>query len=82
VLFIASAILALELGAHGALAHASDSAHPVAAAMHCTVIERVGVGLDLGTPFLTTHARDHCLTTDSATGTALTISTWALQLLA
>jgi hypothetical protein len=81
---LASAILAVFLGAHGALTHPPK---PGAPTEQCTIVERVGVGLDLGTPLLgsTTRARDRCPINpapNSATATALIICTWALQVVA
>jgi hypothetical protein len=74
-----AAVLALYLGAHGGVARVNP--HP-AAATRCSAVERVGVGLDLGLPLVKTGARDHCNTTASTTGQALTVAGWGLQLLA
>src|SRR5262249_57647628 len=49
-----SCVLAVVLGAHGALAQAKDTAAP---GRPCTVIQRVGVGLDLNLPVGTSLAR-------------------------
>jgi hypothetical protein len=68
-----SVILAVVLGGHGALAQAKAP---------CTVVDQVGVGLDLGTPLITTGAGSRCQLTGSATGQALTLSGWGLRLLA
>jgi hypothetical protein len=46
----------------------------------CAVIDRIGVGLDLGAPLITSRAR--CEATYSATGLALTITGTTLRLLA
>jgi len=72
-------VLALTLGVHGAVARTDP--HPPAAS-RCSVVERVGVGLDLGLPLVKTGTRDHCDTTASTTGQALTVAGWGLQLLA
>ncbi|HVW43511.1 MAG TPA: hypothetical protein VHC18_19395 [Amycolatopsis sp.] len=74
-----AAILTAVLGAYGGLAQVP--AAPGAPA-GCTLVERVGVGLDLGTPLVSTGARSRCDTTDAATGQILTITGWALRLLA
>jgi hypothetical protein len=79
---VTSVVLTLALGARGALAHPLDPKNPTAATIPCAVTEQVGVGLDIGGPFLDTHARDRCTTTDTATGIGLAYSTLGLQLLA
>jgi hypothetical protein len=80
-----SVTLAVVLGAHGALAKAPDraaTATPAAAdpadtshapPQPCALIEHMGRGLDLGTPFLPRATSTRCETT---------ISTWILQLVA
>jgi hypothetical protein len=72
-------VLALLLGAHGGVARVDP--HP-AAATRCSVVERIGVGLDLGLPLIKTGTRDHCDTTASTSGQVLTAAGWGLQLLA
>ncbi|WP_433076631.1 hypothetical protein ACQP1P_32400 [Dactylosporangium sp. CA-052675] len=67
----------LLFASHGALAHVSTTP-----ASDCSTLERIGVGLDLGTPLLTTGAREVCQPTETAAGTTLTIGGWLLQLLA
>jgi hypothetical protein len=75
LLVIAAAVtLAVVLGGRGGLAQVADPA------LGCTVVERVGVGLDLGTPLLSTRTR--CDTTTSAAGQVLVVSGWLLRLLA
>jgi hypothetical protein len=77
-----SCVLAVELGAHGALAQTSKTATP---GRSCTVVQQVSVGLDLNLPVGTTVARPNCdLTTDSASATAawLTAVGWVLRVLA
>ncbi len=87
-----SVTLAVVLGSHGALVKTAEraSAPPPASspataaaalAEACPLIETVGRGLDLGTPFLP-RAAPGCTTTTGATGVALAISTWVLQLAA
>ncbi|MFI7123749.1 hypothetical protein [Amycolatopsis sp. NPDC049868] len=76
----AAAILTAILGAHGGLAQVPRS--PTFAPIGCTLVERIGVGLDLGTPLITSGARAHCDATDTATGQILTIIGWTLRLLA
>lgn len=78
---VASVMLAVILGAHGALVHPQDPNNPAAAPVPCTVTERIDVGLEVGAPLLDTHARDHCTITNTATGIGLTYSTRGLQLL-
>jgi hypothetical protein len=48
----------------------------------CTLIETVGKGLDLRTPFLPRTASTGCEVTAGAAGTALAITTWIMQVLA
>jgi hypothetical protein len=75
-------MLAVILGAHGALAHPLDPKNPAAATVPCAVTEQIGVGLAVSAPFLDTHAPDHCTSTNTVTSNELTYSTWSLQLLA
>jgi hypothetical protein len=71
--------LAVTLGAHGGLART----HPAApAAAQCSMVERIGVGLDLGLPLIKTDTRTNCDVTTSVTGQILTVGSWILQLLA
>jgi hypothetical protein len=79
---IVSCVLAVVLGAHGALAQTSKTATP---GRPCTVIQQVSVGLDLNLPMGTSVARADCeLTSNSASVTAawLTAGGWILRLLA
>jgi hypothetical protein len=79
---VVSCVLAVVLGAHGALAQTSQTATP---GRPCTVVQQVSVGLDLNLPVGTTVARVDCqLTKDSASVTAAWLSTagWVLRLLA
>jgi hypothetical protein len=79
VVAMSAVILALALGAHGGIARTNPQPP---AATRCSAMERIGVGLDLGLPLIKTGARDHCDTTASTTGQALTVTGWGLQLLA
>ena len=77
-----SCMLAVVLGAHGALAQTSKTATP---GRPCTVMQQVSVGLDLNLPVGTSVARVDCdLTKDSASMTAawLTAVSWVLRVLA
>jgi len=79
---IVSCVLAVVLGAHGALAQTDKTA---ALGRPCTVTQQVSVGLDLNLPVGTSVARAGCdLTKDSASVTAawLTAVGWVLRLLA
>jgi hypothetical protein len=79
---VASCVLAVVLGAHGALAQTDKTAAP---GRPCTVMQQVSVGLDLNLPVGTSVARADCdLTKDSASVTAawLTAVGWVLRLLA
>ena len=61
------------------LAHTSRSSSPGTA---CSVVERIGLGLDLGLPLIKTGARETCTATSSGTGDAITVSLWLLQVAA
>ena len=77
---VVSCVLAVVLGAHGALAQTSKTATP---GRSCTVVQQVSVGLDLNLPVGTSVARADCdLTTDSASATAAWLSAvgWVLRL--
>jgi hypothetical protein len=77
-----SSVLAVVLGAHGALAQTSNTATP---GRPCTAVQKVSVGLDLNLPVGTSGARADCdLTTDPASATAawLTAAGWILRVLA
>ncbi|MFD5250402.1 hypothetical protein ACFWIW_38045 [Amycolatopsis sp. NPDC058340] len=74
-----SVVLALVLGGQGGLAHTARASAP---ATPCGVVERIGVGLDLGLPLVKTGARELCAPTGSAAGQALTVAGWVLQLAA
>jgi hypothetical protein len=78
---VTSVVLAVTLGAHGALVHPQDPKNPTAATVPCTVTERVDVGFEVGAPFLDTHVRDRCTTTNTATGIEIRYSLAGLQLL-
>jgi hypothetical protein len=78
-----SCVLAVTLGAHGALAQTSTKATPDRS---CTVVQQVSVGLELNLPAGTSEAvQVNCnLSKDSASATAawLTAIGWVLRLLA
>jgi hypothetical protein len=79
---VVSCVLAVVLGAHGALAQTSTTATP---GRSCTVVQQVSVGLDLNLPVGTSVARASCdLTKDpaSTTGAWLTALGWVLRVLA
>jgi len=79
---VVSCVLAVVLGAHGALAQTDKTATK---GQPCTVVQQLGVGLDLNLPVGTSLARAKCdLTMDSASVTAawLTAVGWLLRLLA
>lgn len=85
VALVAVLLCAAGPGAHEGLARtgaAADSASSGAAAPPCTIVDRVGVGLDLGLPLIKTGSRSRCDATDTATGQTLTILGWGLQALA
>ncbi|MEV4142759.1 hypothetical protein AB0J40_03770 [Amycolatopsis sp. NPDC049691] len=76
----AAVLAALVIGGHGALAQVRTP--PPATPAPCAWIDEIGVGLDIGTPLISTGARTRCDTTDTPAGHALTLIGWALRLLA
>lgn len=79
---LVSCVLAVVLGAHGALAQTSKTATP---GRSCTIVQQVSVGLDLNLPVGTSLARAGCdLTKNAASPTAAWLSAvgWVLRLLA
>jgi hypothetical protein len=77
---VAAAILTVVLGAGSGLAQVRTP--PDSTASACTLVDRIGVGIDLGTPLISTGARAHCDYTNTAAGEILTVSSWVLRLLA
>ncbi|MCZ7474715.1 hypothetical protein [Micromonospora sp. WMMC273] len=79
VAVIASSVIlaAVVLGPRGGLAHTDG-----AKATPCSLLEQVGVGLDLNLPMLRTGTAADCHPTGSATGDALTVAAWLLQVFA
>ncbi len=71
--------VALCVSIDGALAHTKNSSTPGAP---CATVEQIGVGLDLGVPLIKSGTRTQCDLTDQPAGQWLTVSGWALQLLA
>jgi hypothetical protein len=79
---VVSCVLAVTLGAHGALAQTDKTAIP---GRSCTVVQQVSLGLDLNLPVGTSVARADCdLTKDSTSATAAWLSAvgWVLRLAA
>lgn len=76
---IASVILAIVLGAHGALARPGTTGTPKAEAS-CTVLQRVSIGLNLGEPLVSPASQ--CDTTGTAGGDSLVVLRWILQIAA
>jgi hypothetical protein len=88
-LLAVSVILTAALAGQNALTHPVQQQQAVAARLTadgplppCSTIEVIGVGLDLGTPFLpdTSTAGTSCQIAGNSTGAALAISRWLLQL--
>jgi hypothetical protein len=77
--FVVAAILTSMLGADGGLAQVRTPT--VVPAPPCTLVQRIGVGLDLGNPVISTGARARCDYTDTTIGAILTASGWVLRLL-
>jgi hypothetical protein len=80
---LTTAVLAAIIlgGSHGALAQ-TPIPPPPATPTPCTWTDHIGVGLDLGTPLITTGTRTHCDTTNTPAGRTLTLIGWTLRLLA
>ncbi len=77
-----SCVLAVVLGAHGALVQTNDTAAP---GQPCTVMQRVSVGLDLNLPVGASLARAGCgLPRDAASVAAawMAAADWVLRVLA
>lgn len=77
-----SCVFAIVLGSHGAL---TQTAHTTTPGRPCTLVQQVGVGLDLNLPIGSSMARADCgLAQDPASATAawLTLGVWGLRALA
>lgn len=74
LLLVVATAVTLAVGLDGSLVQAADPRLP------CPVVERIAVGLDLGTPLL--NARSRCDITTSGAGQVLTVTGWLLRLLA
>jgi hypothetical protein len=72
---LVSVALSVVLGGAGGTAQTGSTGGP------CSVLQRVGVGLDLSIPLVTTGARQRCDVTGAAAGQWLMGAGWALQLL-
>ncbi|MEV4320545.1 hypothetical protein [Actinocrispum sp. NPDC049592] len=72
---VLSAVLAVVLGGRGALTQVRGSGG-------CSVIDQVGVGLDVGSPLVSTGARARCDATNTGAGQVLTSLGWLFRLLA
>ena len=70
-------LLALTLGAHGALAQVGTGG---TTSEGCTSVERIGVGLDMSLPLVKTNVRDRCDVTGSTIGQTLMVAGWVVQL--
>lgn len=77
---ILAVLLAVLAGGHGGLTQVHSP--PPQTPAPCTMVQRVGVGLNLGTPLIPTGARPGCEATSTTVGQFLTITGWALQLMA
>jgi hypothetical protein len=72
---LVAVLLAVVLGTAGGLARTAPASGP------CSVVQAVGVGLDLSIPLIKTGARETCAMTGTAAGQSLTVAGWVLQLL-
>jgi hypothetical protein len=79
LLVVLAAAGSLCVAADKSLAHTRNSPTPGAG---CTVVERMGVGIELGLPLIKTGARTQCDFATTTTGQALTVVGWGFQLLA
>lgn len=80
MVIIVSVTLAIVLGAHGGLIQVRNPS-PIAT-LECTLVQRIGVGLDVGTPLITTGARASCEPSTVSIGQVFTAISWVLRLLA
>ncbi|MFJ4950275.1 hypothetical protein [Streptomyces sp. NPDC088760] len=65
-------------GNHGGLAHTAKQT----TGSSCSIVERIGVGLDFGLPLIKTGARNTCDVTGTTAGQTLTSIGWGLQAMA
>jgi hypothetical protein len=79
VVVILSVFLNLFGGAQGGLVEIKASGSP---GTPCSVLERVGVGLNFALPVVKTPLEGTCAATVTAVGNAISIGGWVLQLLA
>ena len=79
VVVILAVLLNLVGGAHGGLVEIKASGSP---GTPCSVLERVGVGLNFALPVVKTPLEGTCAATVTAVGNAISIGGWFLQLLA
>ncbi|MEV3856447.1 hypothetical protein AB0J38_19235 [Streptomyces sp. NPDC050095] len=78
-ILVVSVTAALALGAHGALIRTSQSGTPGA---RCSVVEQVGVGLDMGLPLVRASQTAACKAAPTEWGQALVALGWPLQITA
>jgi hypothetical protein len=79
VVVILAVLLNLVGGAHGGLVEIKASGSP---GTPCSVLERVGVGLNFALPVVKTPLEGTCAATVTVVGNAISIGGWFLQLLA
>jgi len=72
---LVAVFLAVVLGGADGLARNPPASGP------CSVVQAVGVGLDLSIPLIKTGARETCTMTGTPAGQSLTVAGWVLQLL-
>lgn len=78
VVMISVLLCSVGPGGRGGLAHPPKSG----SSTPCSVVERIGVGIEFGLPLIKTGARSRCDTTETANGQRLTAAGWGLQVLA
>jgi len=71
--------VALTAGAQTIAVHPKDAVNPGA---HCSVVEQIGLGIDLAVPLINTGSKARCdFDTDQHWGQWLTAGGWLVQLL-
>lgn len=79
IVITAAIVLTVTVGGHGGLVRAQSS---TLAASRCSMVEQVGIGLDISLPLINTGAQNYCDVSSSTAGQVITAAGWGLQLLA
>jgi hypothetical protein len=83
LLLVVMASLSLAVGVGGGRGGlARVDARPPASPSSCSLVQQIGVGIDVGLPLVTTGAREECRPTETRAGDVLRLGGWGLQALA